>query len=121
VYFRDAYDHCIQVMDMVDSYKEITSSLMDVYMSGVSNRLNQVMKVLTIVSSVFIPLTFIVGVYGMNFSYTHPETGAVMKWNMPELYQPYGYLIVWLVMLVLAVLQLLLYAKAGWITFKRKR
>lgn len=120
VYFRDAYDHCIQVMDMVDSYKEITSSLMDVYMSGVSNKLNQVMKVLTIMSSVFIPLTFIVGVYGMNFSYTHPETGEVMKYNMPELYSPYGYIIVWIVMIFLIILQLFLYVKAGWISFRRK-
>ncbi len=120
LYFRDVHDHCIQLVEIVDSYKEITSTLMDVYISGISHKLNQVMKVLTIVSSLFIPLTFIVGVYGMNFSYTHPETGAVMKYNMPELYQPYGYLTVWLVMILLVTLQIILYLKAGWISLKRK-
>jgi len=67
IFFRDSYDHCVQLLDIVESYKEITSSLMDVYLSSVSNKLNQVIKVLTIISTIFIPLTFIVGLYGMNF------------------------------------------------------
>jgi magnesium transporter len=121
VYFRDAYDHCIQLMDMVDSYKEITSSLMDVYMSGVSNRMNKVITVLTVVSSIFIPLTFIVGVYGMNFSRINPETGEVMKSNMPELYHPYGYVGVWIFMILVAIFQIFVYYKAGWILSGRKK
>ncbi|MCC6385464.1 MAG: magnesium/cobalt transporter CorA [Bacteroidia bacterium] len=121
VYFRDVYDHCIQVIDQVDSYKEIISSLMDVYMSSVSNKLNSVMKVLTILSSIFIPLTFITGLYGMNFAYSNPLTGEILKRNMPELYSPYGYMTVLMIMATLVVLQLVVYLKAGWITFKRKQ
>lgn len=118
VYFRDAYDHCIQLLDIVESYKEVTSSLMDVYQSSVSNRLNQVMKVLTIISTIFIPLTFIVGVYGMNFSYIHPVTGKVMPYNMPELYMPNGYLIICALMLLMVALQLYFYYKKGWLRFR---
>ena len=76
IYIRDTYDHTIQIIDIVDSYKEVTASLMDVYHSSVSNKLNQVMKVLTIISTIFIPLTFIVGVYGMNFSRIDPLNGS---------------------------------------------
>ena len=79
VYFRDAYDHCIQLLDIVESYKEVTSSLMDVYLSSVSHKLNQVMKVLTIISTIFIPLTFIVGLYGMNFAHSNPVTGEKLQ------------------------------------------
>jgi magnesium transporter len=105
VYFRDSYDHCIQVLDIVDSCKEVTASLMDVYLSSVSNRLNQVMKVLTIISTIFIPLTFIVGVYGMNFAHTDPRTGKNLPFNMPELYSPYGYAGVMAAMLIIVILQ----------------
>lgn len=118
VYFRDSYDHCIQILDIVDSFREITSSMMDVYMSSVSNRLNQVMKVLTIISTIFIPLTFIVGIYGMNFSYSDPETGKVLPLNMPELYSPYGYIGVMVAMLVIVALQLTFFYKKGWLNFK---
>lgn len=114
LYFRDTYDHTIQVMDLVESYKEITASLMDIYLSSVNNRLNQVMKVLAIISTIFIPLTFIVGVYGMNFSYTDPLTGQVLKWNMPELYSPYGYSGVMLFMLVVVIIQLIIFWRKGW-------
>ena len=114
VYFRDTYDHTIQVMDLVESYKEIVASLMDIYLSNVSNRLNQVMKVLAIISTIFIPLTFIVGVYGMNFSYVDPATNKVMPLNMPELYSPYGYPGVMLFMLVLVIIQLIIFWKKGW-------
>jgi magnesium transporter len=114
LFFRDTYDHTIQVMDLVESYKEITASLMDIYLSSVNNRMNQVMKVLTIISTIFIPLTFIVGVYGMNFSYTDPATGEVLKWNMPELYSPYGYLGVMIFMFLVVVVQLIVFWRKGW-------
>ncbi|MBK9401064.1 MAG: magnesium/cobalt transporter CorA [Bacteroidetes bacterium] len=114
LFFRDTYDHTIQVMDLVESYKEITASLMDIYLSSVNNRMNQVMKVLTIISTIFIPLTFIVGVYGMNFSYTDPKSGEVLKWNMPELYSPYGYLGVMIFMFLVVVVQLIVFWRKGW-------
>jgi magnesium transporter len=118
VYFRDAYDHCIQILDIVDSYKEVTASLMDVYLSSVSNRLNQVMKVLTIISTIFIPLTFIVGLYGMNFAHTDPRTGKNLPLNMPELYSPYGYIYVMLAMLLIVILQVYFFYKKGWLNLK---
>ncbi len=114
IYLRDTYDHTIQVMDLVESYKEIVASLMDIYLSSVSNRLNQIMKVLAIISTIFIPLTFIVGVYGMNFSYTDPDTGEKLPLNMPELYSPYGYVGVWLVMSLIVVILLIIFKKRGW-------
>jgi magnesium transporter len=116
VFFRDSYDHCIQLMDIVESYKEVTASLMDIYQSTVSNRLNQVMKVLTMISTVFIPLTFIVGVYGMNFSRTNPSTGEVLPFNMPELYLPYGYVGVMVVMVLIVIFQIIYFYKKGWLT-----
>ena len=78
LYLRDTYDHALQVMDMVETFREIASGLMDVYLSGVSNRMNEIMKVLTIISTIFLPLTFIAGVYGMNFD------TSVSPYNMPE-------------------------------------
>ena len=115
VYFRDTYDHCIQLMDIVESYKEVTASLMDVYHSSVSNKLNQVMKVLTIISTIFIPLTFIVGLYGMNFSRVDPETGHFNPMNMPELYSPYGYITICIIMVVIVIAQLIFFFKKGWL------
>jgi magnesium transporter len=103
VYLKDTYDHAIQVLDIVDSYKEITASLMDIYLSNVSNRMNQIMKVLAIISTVFIPLTFVVGVYGMNFDY------------LPELHWRYGYPIVMIGMGVLVVSQFLFFWRKGWL------
>jgi magnesium transporter len=116
LFYRDSYDHCIQLLDLIESYREITASLMDVYHSGVSNRLNQVMKVLTIISTIFIPLTFIVGVYGMNFSAVNPTTGAQLPLNMPELYSPYGYITVMAVMIVIVIFQIAFFVKKGWLT-----
>lgn len=115
LYLRDTYDHTIQVMELVESYKEITASLMDIYLSSTSNRLNQIMKVLAIISTIFIPLTFIVGVYGMNFSYTDPVSGKVLPLNMPELYHPFGYAGVMLFMLIVVVIQLIVFWKKGWL------
>ncbi|KQS34319.1 magnesium transporter [Dyadobacter sp. Leaf189] len=87
-YYRDLYDHVMQVLDTIDSYRELVASLADVHLSTISNRMNSVMKTLTIFSAVFMPLTFIVGVYGMNFEY------------MPELKMRYGYFYVWGLMAV---------------------
>ena len=116
IFFRDSYDHCVHVIDLVESYKEVTASLMDVYMSSVSNKMNQVMKVLTIISTIFIPLTFIVGIYGMNFSYTDPITGEILPLNMPELYSPYGYVTVVAIMVVVVIGLLYFFVKKGWLT-----
>ncbi len=115
-YIRDTYDHAIQILDIVESYKEVTASLMDVYHSSVSNKLNQVMKILTIISTIFIPLTFIVGVYGMNFSRHNPEDNSILPMNMPELYSPYGYVGVMLLMFIIIVAQLIFFFKKGWLT-----
>jgi magnesium transporter len=115
VFLRDTYDHCIQLLDLVESSKEITASLMDVYQSSVSNRLNEVMKVLTIISTIFIPLTFVVGLYGMNFSRHDPLTGQIMKLNMPELYSPYGYITVCIIMVVIVIGQVIYFYKKGWL------
>ena len=85
VYLRDCYDHAVQVMDMVETYRELTSGLMDVYLSSVGNKMNEIMKLLTVISSIFIPLTFVAGIYGMNFN---TEKSPV---NMPELNWYWGY------------------------------
>jgi magnesium transporter len=114
LFLKDVYDHSMQIIDLVESYKEITSSLIDMYLSFVSNRTNQVMKVLTIISSIFIPLTFIAGVYGMNFAYQDPSTGKVLHNNMPELYAENGYLYTCIVMAVIAVAQLIFFWHKGW-------
>lgn len=114
LYLRDAYDHCIQVIDMVESLKEISASIIDMYLSIISNRMNEIMKVLTIISSIFIPLTFIAGIYGMNFSREDPVTGKVLPQNMPELYQEHGYLYTMIGMGIIAVLQIIYFWRKGW-------
>jgi len=102
-YVRDVYDHLIHVIDSVDIYREMLSSMLDMYLSSVSNRLNSVMKVLTIIATIFMPLTFIAGVYGMNFK------------NMPELEWRYGYPLVMLVMAAISVLMLLYFKRKKWL------
>ena len=87
LFFRDLQDHITRVIDTVETYRDLLSGIMDIYLSTNSNKMNEVMKVLTIMSSIFIPVTFIAGIYGMNFEY------------MPELKSPYGYAAVWVVML----------------------
>jgi len=119
-YLRDTYDHTIQVMDVIDSYREITASLMDIYLSSVSNRLNQIMKFLTIISTVFIPLTFITGLYGMNFVFKNADTGQENPLNMPELRAPYGYVIVIGVMLLIVLAQLYYFYRKGWLKVEDK-
>lgn len=108
VYLRDCYDHTVQVMDMVETYRELTSGLMDVYLSSVSNKMNEVMKFLTVISSVFIPLTFIAGVYGMNFD---PESSP---WNMPELKWYLGYPLCWALMGIVGFSLVYFFWKRGW-------
>jgi magnesium transporter len=112
VYLRDCYDHTVQLMDLVESYRDVLSGLMELYLSSVGIRTNQIMKVLTVISSIFIPLTFIVGVYGMNFA--REVDGKRLPWNMPELYQPYGYLAVMLFMLGVACFQVYYFKRKRW-------
>ncbi len=109
VFLRDCYDHTVQLMDMVETYRELTSGLVDEYMSCVSNRMNEIMKVLTIIATLFIPLTFIAGVYGMNF-----DRGA-SPFNMPELGWRYGYVAVLAVMGVAAAGMLYYFRRKRWL------
>jgi magnesium transporter len=108
IYFRDCYDHTIQLLDLLETYRELGADLRDLYMSAVSNRMNEIMKVLTIISTIFIPLTFIVGVYGMNF-----DTEQML--NMPELRWKYGYLFVWSLMGAVVIFMLYFFRRKGWI------
>jgi magnesium transporter len=103
VYLRDVYDHTIQVIDTMETFRDMISGMLDIYLSSVSNRMNEVMKVLTIIATIFIPLTLIAGVYGMNFRY------------MPELEWSWGYPLVWLVMLGIAVVMLMYFRKKRWL------
>lgn len=114
IFLRDCYDHTVQLMDLLESLKELSTSLMELYHSSVGLRTNEVMRVLTVVTSIFIPLTFIVGIYGMNFA---PETpgGVKLPLNMPELYMPYGYVGLIVLMLAIAVAQLILFRKMKWL------
>jgi magnesium transporter len=106
VYLRDCADHTFQIIDLVETYRELTSDLMELYHSSLSNRTNEVMRVLTVIATIFIPLTFIVGVYGMNFD------------HMPELRWRYGYAMVWAVMLVLTGGMLFYFWRKGWLFSK---
>ncbi|HEX7366227.1 MAG TPA: magnesium/cobalt transporter CorA [Pelobium sp.] len=114
VYLKDAYDHSIQVIDLIESMRETSTSLLDIYLSLISNKMNEVMKTLTIISAVFIPLTFIAGVYGMNFAYQDPKTGVIIKGNMPELYMENGYVYCLILMAIIAVVQVWYFARKGW-------
>jgi len=114
IYFRDAYDHCIDIIETITSFKELSTNLTEIYLSTVNNQMNDVMKILTIISSIFIPLTFIAGVYGMNFAWQDPVTGKLMPHNMPELHNPHGYVYALVAMAVIAVMQLVIFWKNGW-------
>jgi magnesium transporter len=109
LYMRDCYDHVVRIMDLVATYRELCSDLMDVYISSVSNRLNEVMKVLTIISTIFIPPTFIAGIYGMNF-FSTPS-----PYNMPELKCYYGYPICLAAMALLTISMLAFLRYKGWL------
>lgn len=114
VFLRDAYDHSIQVIDLIESMRETATSLLDLYLSLMSNKMNEVMKILTIISAIFIPLTFIAGIYGMNFAYQDPKTGELLKNNMPELYIQNGYVYVLALMAIIAAGQVWYFARKGW-------
>jgi magnesium transporter len=107
IFLRDCYDHTIQLLDLLDTYREMCSDLRDFHLSIVSNRMNGIMKVLTIISTIFIPLSFIAGVYGMNFQNNSP-------WNMPELSWRYGYPAVWGVMISMALVMIVIFWRKGW-------
>jgi len=102
-YLKDLYEHVLQALDILDNHREMGSALLEVYLSTQSNRMNEVMKVLTIIATIFIPVTFIAGVYGMNFE------------HMPELKWPWAYPAVWIVMIAVGVLMLLFFRKKRWL------
>jgi len=103
VYLRDVYDHTIQVIDTIETFRDMVSGMLDIYLSSISNRLNAVMKVLTIIATIFMPLTFLAGIYGMNFKY------------MPELEWRWSYPVVWLIMVGIGVSMLLYFRKKKWL------
>jgi len=103
LYLRDVYDHTIQVIDTIESYRDMLSSLLDLYLSTISNKMNEVMKVLTIIATIFIPLTFIAGIYGMNFSY------------MPELQWKWAYPAIWGVMIVVTIIMIAFFKRRKWL------
>lgn len=103
IFLRDVQDHAIEVNESMQIYREMSMSLMEMYMSNMSNKMNEVMKVLTIMASIFIPLTFIAGIYGMNFD------------HMPELHYEYGYYVVWSVMIVLFIGMMVYFRRKHWI------
>jgi magnesium transporter len=102
-FVRDTYDHAVQVLDLVESLRDVVGGLTDLYMTSLSNRMNEIMKVLTIIGTIFIPLTFVAGIYGMNFEY------------MPELTVWYGYPVALAVMAALAGVLLLYFRRKDWI------
>ena len=102
IYFRDIYDHLVRLQDLIESVRDIVSGTLDIYLSATSNRLNEVMKALTIVSTIFLPLSFVAGIYGMNFKY------------FPELNWPNGYLYVWGVFILIALSMVWYFRKRNW-------
>jgi magnesium transporter len=103
VYLRDVYDHTIQVADTIETFRDMLSGMLDIYLSSISNRTNAVMKVLTIVATIFIPLTFVIGIYGMIFKY------------MPELEWRWGYFTILSIMVVIGVLMIIYFKKKKWL------
>lgn len=103
VYFRDVYDHIIQIIDIIETYRDIISGMMDIYLSSISNRLNEVMKILTVISTIFIPLTFITGIYGMNFRF------------MPEIDYKYGYFLVIGAFIIVVIIMLFYFKRKKWL------
>jgi magnesium transporter len=103
IYLRDVYEHTIQVIDTVETFRDIVSGLLDIYLSSVSNKMNEVMKVLTVIATIFIPLTFLTSLYGMNFKF------------LPELEWPWGYPALWVVMLTISGGMLFYFKKRDWL------
>jgi magnesium transporter len=118
VYFKDAYDHAMQALDLAESYRENITSLTELFLSDQSNRMNEVMKVLTIISAIFIPLSFVAGLYGMNFQREAPPEGP-NPLNMPELYHPWGYPAVLTLMATMVLGQLYYFWRKGWLSKQR--
>lgn len=110
VYLRDCYDHSVQIIELLETYREVITGLVDVYLSSVSNRLNEVMRVLTVIATLFIPLTFITSVYGMNFG-----SNSHSPWAMPELQWYYAYPALWVVMIGAAGGLLWYFKRRGWL------
>jgi magnesium transporter len=108
IFLRDCYDHTSQIIDIIESYRDLTAGLMDLYLSSLGFRTNEIMRVLTIVSVMFIPLTFLAGVYGMNFDLED-------KWNMPELHWPFGYIYFWCVCLCIVGGMLIFFKRQKWL------
>ena len=102
-YLRDVYDHCIHIIESIESQRDVISGLKDLYISELSNRMNNTMKVLTIIATIFIPLTFIAGIYGMNFE------------SMPELKWKWGYPLVWMVMLIITIGMFVYFKRKKWL------
>jgi len=109
IFLRDAYDHTIQVIDTVETFRDMISGMFDIYMSSVSNKMNEVMKVLTIFAAIFIPLTFVAGIYGMNFN---PD---ISPFNMPELHWYLGYPFALFIMLAISVTMILFFKRKKWL------
>ena len=103
IFLRDVYDHTVQVIDTIETYRDMVSGMLDIYLSSVSNRMNEVMKVLTIIATIFIPLTFLAGIYGMNFKF------------MPELEWHWGYFLILGVMLVVGIFMVILFKRKRWL------
>ncbi|MFH5832022.1 magnesium/cobalt transporter CorA [Halalkalibaculum sp. DA3122] len=109
LFLRDVYDHMVQIIDNIENYRDMVIGMHDIYMSHVSNKMNEVMKVLTIIATIFIPLTFIAGIYGMNFD------PAASPYNMPELQWYWGYPLVMLLMFIMAIVMMVYFRKKGWL------
>jgi magnesium transporter len=109
IFFRDVYDHTIQVIDTIETYRDMLSGMLDLYLSMVSNKMNEIMKVLTIIATIFIPLTFIAGIYGMNFD---PDASPL---NMPELGWYWGYIMAWAAMIVVVILMVIYFKTKKWL------
>jgi len=107
IYLRDCYDHTVEIIELLEAYRDMAGSLLDVYLSSVSNRLNETMRVLAVISTIFIPMTFVAGIYGMNFDRASP-------WNMPELGWLYGYPMFWLIITAIAIGMALFFKRRGW-------
>lgn len=109
IFIRDVYDHLVQIIDNIENYRDMVMGMHDMYMSHVSNKMNEVMKVLTIIATIFIPLTFLAGIYGMNFN---PEASP---YNMPELNWYWGYPAFWVVTIVIAILMIVYFRRKEWL------
>jgi magnesium transporter len=113
IYLRDCYDHTVQIMDLIESYRDVATANMDMYLSSVGMRTNEIMRVLTVISSIFIPLTFLAGVWGMNFQ--GEKDGHSLPFNMPELHHPLGYPLCLALMLTIAIVQVIYFRRKKWI------